>query len=100
MWIRWTLPRFRFDQLMNLAWRGMIPISLAGLLLTAFIVYLENQVDLQHGKLYILAANVILFGAILVFLSRRPPRTSNRRVPVLTSRYNPQWRNMVAESAS
>ena len=39
MWVRWSLPRFRFDQLMNLAWRGLIPISLALLMVTAIVVY-------------------------------------------------------------
>ncbi len=34
MWIRWTIPRFRFDQLMRLAWKGMIPIGM-GLLTVA-----------------------------------------------------------------
>ncbi|HVT81978.1 MAG TPA: NADH-quinone oxidoreductase subunit NuoH [Phycisphaerae bacterium] len=94
MWIRWTLPRFRFDQLMNLAWRGLIPISLAALLLTAVVMYLENAYGLTHARIWILAANLVLFAVILAILSRRPPKSSNKRVPVPTSRYNPQFRQM------
>ncbi|MES2587996.1 MAG: NADH-quinone oxidoreductase subunit NuoH [Bacteroidota bacterium] len=38
MWIRWTLPRFRFDQLMHLGWKSMIPISLINLLVTGLVI--------------------------------------------------------------
>jgi NADH-quinone oxidoreductase subunit H len=38
MWVRWTFPRLRFDQLMNLSWKVMIPISLANLMITALVI--------------------------------------------------------------
>ena len=38
MWIRWTIPRFRYDQLMDLGWKTMIPLALVNLILTGGII--------------------------------------------------------------
>ncbi|MBS1764810.1 MAG: NADH-quinone oxidoreductase subunit NuoH [Bacteroidetes bacterium] len=42
MWVRWTIPRFRYDQLMNLGWKVMIPLSIVNLLLTGLVLLWRN----------------------------------------------------------
>ena len=41
MWIRWTLPRFRYDQLMHLGWKSMIPLAIVNLLITGLVTGLK-----------------------------------------------------------
>jgi len=40
MWFRWTYPRLRFDQLLNLNWKWLLPLSLLNLLATALVMKL------------------------------------------------------------
>ena len=40
IWVRWSLPRFRYDQLMNLGWKVMLPLSILNIIVTAIVVSL------------------------------------------------------------
>lgn len=43
VWVRWTLPRFRYDQLMDLGWKRLLPLGLLNLIVTVLFVYFRNQ---------------------------------------------------------
>lgn len=42
MWVRWTIPRFRYDQLMRLGWQMLIPLAIANIIITGLVILLSD----------------------------------------------------------
>ena len=83
MAIRWTLPRFRFDQLMRLSWEGMIPVSLMLLVTNAIFVYFGKVQYLWAGSIGV-AALVYMLKPIL-----GAHVEANERIRMIGSRFSP-----------
>ena len=45
MWVRWTIPRFRYDQLMHLGWRILIPLSIINIMITGVVLLRVEIMD-------------------------------------------------------
>lgn len=88
MLIRWTIPRMRYDQVMQLGWQSMIPMGMVLMISTSVMVYLG-----WTGVLALIAMNA---GVAIVVMVAQPilskafgSSTGNRRIPLYGSRFNP-----------
>jgi NADH-quinone oxidoreductase subunit H len=82
MVIRWSLPRFRYDQVMQVAWQSVIPLALAVVIMTSVMVYFR-----QTSVVPMLVANGALFLLTLAVMPFLPKHQPNSKLRLAGSRF-------------
>ncbi|HUE76599.1 MAG TPA: NADH-quinone oxidoreductase subunit NuoH [Longimicrobiales bacterium] len=68
IWVRWTLPRFRYDQIMDLGWKAMLPTALAYIMLMGGAILALDSLGVPFGLGYGLILTAVNLVAMAVFL--------------------------------
>lgn len=96
MFIRWTVPRIRYDQVLKLCWGSLIPLSLVLVVATSVMVKLERT-----GLIEMLVMNALLLVLLLVTATRLfDAKAVNHKVPLAGSRFSPLRDEDVATTPS
>jgi NADH-quinone oxidoreductase subunit H len=73
IWIRWTVPRFRYDQIMHLGWKVMLPTALGYITLNGAVILTLDSIGMEYGLLYgliLTAVNTLALVAFVVLIDR------------------------------
>jgi NADH-quinone oxidoreductase subunit H len=68
MWVRWTVPRFRYDQIMHLGWKVVLPFGLGYIVLMAASILVLDTIGIDYGLLYGLILTAINLVATVIFV--------------------------------